>query len=196
MVSKTEIVNKAYAKIGADSVANIETDNTKISRLANRIYDTVRDTELAKHYWKFAKTRTRLAPLVGVDEFEEWAYRYQLPSDFIQIFSIEEATYRSDVPDYEIEGQIILTDIGDTLDLKYIKRVTDTAAYHPLFVETLSIALALQFVESITESNTKKEALMLEYRDILRLAKRMDALQEPPKEPFPGTWVESRYGGD
>lgn len=196
MTSVTEIVNRAIDKLGGTTLNDILTDNTKESRLALRMYYQLRDAELRKHYWKFAKARIALAPDVAVPSFE-WDYQYTLPNGFLRIFSVNENLFPTCPPAYEIEGNKLLTDEAAVIYLKYIQKIEDPNLFDPLFVELLACSIAWQMCESLTQSNTKKELMMSEYAETLKIAKRVDALEEPPRMLEDGSWVgvrDNQYG--
>ena len=183
--SKTGICNRALVKLGCNPATNIETDDTKESRTLNGMYDYIRDAELQAHTWNFSKKRVILSPLVAAPDFE-YEYYYQLPSDFLSIF------YIVNDPEYEIEGDKILTDSGDELQLVYIARITDTTLFSSLFVEALACQLALESCETITQSNTKYQLLFEKYKETIVLAKRANAITLHTRGKAESEWLEAR----
>lgn len=189
MASKVEIVNRALDKLGASRVVNIDTDATKQSRLAARMYDALRKKELSSNFWKFAKKRTTLAPNIVAPEFG-WDVAYTLPADFVRLYWID-----SSIP-YELEdhdGHLsILTNEGGSLEIQYIADITDTSKFDALFVEAFASLLAQEMCEALTQSNNKRQLAIEEYRSIIKQARYMDAIQEPPIDVDVESWLEAR----
>lgn len=188
MASKTSQANIACIKIGSELITNLNTDNDKKSRTILALYDHVRDSELAKHYWKFAKARVILAAETDVPAFG-WSYQYQLPADFLRVFRIRnQGNEDTTVDQYDIEGQLLLCNIGDGLYLEYIKIVDDENKWHPLFREAHACKLAKESCEVITQSNTKITRIDADYKIALAEAKRINAVmlrpQEEPESPY------------
>ncbi len=125
-MSQVEIANKALGHIGAARITSLE-DATERARAINNVYNSTRKTVLRAHKWNFAIKRVALAhltdaPISGFgDSFTD---QFQLPQDFIREVEIsEEITYK-------IEGAQLLT-TTDTLNLKYVADITDTALFRP-----------------------------------------------------------------
>lgn len=185
MPSKTEIANRALAKIGDSRVSNIETDSTERAEVINEMWDQVRDALLQSYPWNFALKLTNIAA-DGTDP--DWGYdkRYLLPSDFLHLLSIK------DDPDYKIIGNYIHTDTAAPLYIKYVKRVTDTGEFEPLFAEALAAHLAVEICEALTQSNTKKQLLLQERERVIANAYAVDAIQDPPQELSDDEWLKAR----
>jgi hypothetical protein len=191
-VSETSICNSALYKLGAARIANLSEDSDN-ARYCDDNYEMVRDQVLRGSRWKFALTRTTLAPSATAPEFY-YENAFLLPADCLRpIFPP-----RLDL-DWKVENHLgspaILTNDGDTLEVRYIAKVTDTTIFDPLFVEALACKLAWQLCEKITQSTSKKESLMQEYTFAIREAKRINAIEighfiQPIDE-----WVSGRLSG-
>lgn len=185
MASKTEICNRALAKVGDRRVSNIETDTSERAQALNDMYDSIRLSMLRNYPWNFAIKRTQLA----VDATApSWGYakRYQLPSDFLALLEVKNK------PDYRIESGYILTDEGAPLYIKYVRNITDTGEYDPLFDEAFAAELAVELCERLTQSNTKKKLLLSERDSIIKRAFAADAIADPPQELEDDEWLLSR----
>lgn len=187
MASKTQIGNRALSKLGQPRVSNIDTTDTKAARTIAEMFDQVRDALLESYPWKFAIKRTSLAP-DGTSPSWGWTYSYTPPSDFLSIYRIRYT------PDYEFEGGKILTDEGATLYLQYISKITETGLFTPTFSEALASNLAVEAVEAITQSNTKKTLLERDFSTIIDNAFRTDAINNPIERLEEDAWVISRLG--
>ena len=186
MASQVEIVNRALDKLGSKKpVVSLTDDQTTQSNLALRLYDILRKKELSAHYWAFARERTTLAPDTVGPSFG-YTYYYELPADFLRLYKFC-SSY-----DYTIEGRKILTDAGPALNIIYIKDVTNTELFDPLFVEGFAASMEAEMAEPITQSNAKKRSAQIEYKAVIAQAKLMDAIQQPPEDLEDGSWIESR----
>lgn len=198
MASDVQIANRALTKLGARRILSID-DDVKEARAINSMFDIVRDSELRAHPWNFAMTRASLPALVSAPA---WGFlrQFQLPSDCLRVIQINEhywvpslTDYRTrlDVP-YQIEGGKVLTDFQAPLKIRYVARISDTQSWDSCFVEAFASKLAYETCEEITQSNTKKQEAAADYKEAIRSAKRMDAIENPP-EPFgDDSWLLSR----
>jgi hypothetical protein len=78
------------------------------------------------------------------------------------------------------------------LPLLYVADVTNTAQFHPLFVEALACQLAVEMCERITQSTTKKQSMEMAYTRTIREARFVNAVQNPPQSRPDNTWILSR----
>lgn len=97
----------------------------------------------------------------------KWTYQYHLPNDFSRLIKI----YEDDGTDYENErwtrqGDKILTHY-DTMNIDYIKTITDPSDFDPLFAEVLILRLALKLIPPLI--GIKSPQLTAEIKDELRL---------------------------
>lgn len=190
MASEVDICNRALQKLGAKRITSL-TENTANARACNVAYEPLRDAELSAHPWKFAIERVALAA-DSSDPAWGRARSFQLPSDFLELTNdYPEDNLNS--KDWVIEGQKILTDDTDPIYVRYIKRVTDTAVFHPLFVEALSAKLAFELCEEITQSNSKKESLRADYDAAIAMAKKRNAFYQAPAKPAEDEWITARF---
>lgn len=194
MTSEVGICNQALVKVGAARITAL-TEDTKQARALNAIYTVKRDAELAANPWTFAIKRAQIpasstAPVFG------WGYAYPLPSDYLALVEVGEdySFYDSDTGalftiETDSNGSLsILTDQTSPLNVRYVYRVTNTGLFNALFVEALSCRLAAEVCEELTQSASKKEALWLEHKRALREARRLNAIEQPPRKNPPTSW--------
>jgi len=195
--SIVDICNLALQKVGAARILSI-TDNSREARSCSVAYDSCRRDELRKHPWNFAVKRVVLAPDTAAPAFG-FDYQFTLPADCLRVLLPRDNTL-----DWVVEGRKLLTnwsaspiDISDTsgtaLALRYIADITDPVQFDATFYRMLALNLALAIVEEHTQSNQKKQFLMQEYTEELRLARRMNAFETLPKEPAENSWLTARY---
>lgn len=199
MASKIEIINRAITKLGAARITSL-TDDVKQARTMSALWDMVLDEELRRNNWNFAIKRVAIAALVSVPAFG-FSYEYQLPSDYLKAVMVGDyyagcATPESVVTGptalYQIEGGKILTDYGSPLNLRYVARITDTTLWDALFIDAIACKLAFEACEEITQSNSKQQSIMMQYRTALMSAVQCDAVENPPEQVADDSWVLAR----
>lgn len=185
--SETQLVNNALIRLGANTITDIDTDGSHESNTMQQLYAPTRDALLRQHFWNFAMTRVSLAENAVAPAFQ-WAAQYELPADFIRIKSI----YNSSGP-FTIEGTSILTDQVSELQIVYVKKVTDVTAFDALFVQTLTLMLAILAAPRI-QSDVKVEVLSRELKELLMEAKIVDAQDGDADSMSISTFSDSRSG--
>lgn len=186
MPSVVDICNNALDKLGHGSITSI-TDGNKSANLCNRNWPLVRNKALREHPWNFAVKRASTAPSTVAPAWG-FTYKHPIPSDCLRLLEVYDLT----TDDYQIEGRFILTD-DSVLYLRYIYEVTDPNEYDTLFQDLVATRLAFELCESLTQSNTKKEALWNEYKESLTHAKKADGQENPPISLLEDDWINIRY---
>jgi hypothetical protein len=153
-------------------------------------YEHIRDAELRRYSWNFAKKRTTLAPS-AVDPDHDYDYAFPLPVDCLKI--LPPARNGLDWRLESHEGQTcILTNDGNTLEISYLAKITDPTRFDPCFVEMLACRLADHCCEEITQSNAKQQSMKDAYRLARIEARRENAFENISEEPPEDPWVEAR----
>lgn len=191
-ISNVGICNLALQKIGASRIASLS-DNEPNAQAVNACFETMRDRELRANRWKFAIKRVVLAPHATAPAFL-YQYAYVLPADHLRvIFPVRTAL------DWKIEnheGELaILTNDGNSIEVRYVARITDATRFDMLFVEALACKIGWHLCEQITQSNTKKDALFNEYRMIVSEARKMNALEIGAQKQPVDEWLVARWNG-
>lgn len=189
MASKVEIANRALQKLGAKRIVTLDEDSVN-ARIMNAAFEPVKLAELERHVWSFAIERAELAADATSPTWGR-ANAFELPPDFVRLAHPYPELNRN-TDDWQIEGRKILTNDSAPLRLPYVKNVTDPNVMTPLFREALATRLAIECCEAITQSNTKKEILKDDYREIIAEAKKSNAIQRVSAEPPEDTWVTVR----
>lgn len=132
--------------------------------------------------------RAVLKPLFG------YAQMFPLPADCARALDIEGARRP-----WVVEGRRLMCDEGSVLDLRYIGHTVARAAtdpgdhdYDALLISVMAQRLALELVEAITQSNTKKEAIGREYLKLLEEAAMVNVQEQSPKELEEDNWLLER----
>lgn len=192
MTSKVEIINLALIELGDDTIAS-PSQNIKRARVVDAVYDAVLRALLQKNVWNFAKEKRAIAadptpPVFG------FANRYGLPADFLSLNTIGDRERGRDINrlKHEIVGDFIETDGDAPLKIEYIRLITDTTKFPPLFVTAFARALAETVAEALTQSNSKVEQARLRAKDSLQGAESLDALEGGNQELPEDIWVTIR----
>lgn len=186
MATDVGICNSGLIKIGASRIVSFS-DNTKEAIVANEQYAKMRDAVLESHPWNFAKTRVSLAALITGPSFG-YKNSFQLPSDFL--FAIETG-YPETI--YRIEGQALVSD-ESTIDLLYIRRVTDPALFSPLFAEALACRMGVEFSYAISNNASMAQTMMAAYKAQLAEARSRNGQGAgTPTTLDASQWINSRY---
>lgn len=191
MASEVSICNLALQRLGANRISSLSEDS-KGARECNASYESIRDRELRKHVWSFAKKRTTLAPNATAPEFD-FDYQFDLPSDCLRVVKVTLADGDDDeAEDWTIEGRKILANGSDALRLVYVARITDPNTFDQLFIDTLYHAIAMQLCEPLTQSNTKLDRITSDYTEVIAQAKQVNSIETPSKNAPEDPWVTVR----
>lgn len=185
MASAVQIANLALMALGDDeSLVELNTD-TRAGRAILAVFDIERDALLRKHPWNFAMTRVSLPALADAPPFG-FSHAYQLPADWLRFW--DETEYEP----FAVEGAQILTDCAPPIDIRYIRRVTDTGAFDALFVKALAASIAAAVAQRLTGSATIRGNAMDDMAMQMAEAKRIDGQENPPEDIPEDDWVTAR----
>lgn len=201
MTSTVDIANYALNIIGASNISALD-ENSKVGRLINQRYESVRDAVFRSHPWNCLIRRAELAQEVDAPVFG-YSKQYALPTNPFCLrvleFSNGSLSYPQDNmtsntggPVFVIEGRKLLTD-EDTARIKYIARVTDPQQYDALLIDALSARLASEIAYAATGSTSVSQLADALYRDKLREARFVDATEGAPQKLEASDFIESRF---
>lgn len=192
--SEVQICNRALQKLGTSARITSRTDNSRNARAMNLVFDDLRDKLLRDYTWNFAKKRAQLAASATAPDFGP-ANAFPVPSDFLRLRSPDPEN-NLNTNDWRIENHedtiCVLTNDAAPLDFPYIAVVTDPNLMDALFRELLATDIALETCQEITGSNTKKEALREDRKDVIQRAVRVNAMENPADVPPADPWVTCR----
>jgi len=196
--SQTTVGNAALAKLGQRPVLSFDDPDDRARWLKSR-FDAVRDLCLRANRWHFAMARARLSAEAEAPAFG-FGRQFPLPADCLQLVEIGGAALATGAgemiagprPAFALEGGRILTDAAAPLEIRYVRRIEDVAAWDPLFTEAVACRLAFDLAEKLTQSSGKKEAALRDYQLSLRDAFRVNAIEAPPETMPDGSWVLAR----
>lgn len=156
----TEICNMALGRLGAKRINDYDdASDTKPEAIQCRLhYEQTRDALIRSHWWRFARARATLSANATDPDFE-YDYAYDLPVDFLRMKKPYEADGVTELLyTYSLEGKQLLSN-ETSMDIEYIKKVTDPNQFDPLFIEVLVLQLALKMVMPLTQDKVLRREL-------------------------------------
>ena len=171
MPSETEIASNALTKLGAQPITDINDPSQQRAVLCKAYYYNTRDAVLRAYPWNCAIDRKALAlsidtPLYG------YSYKFQLPVDpyCLRVLEVE------DDIEHKIEGRFLLAN-ESSVNIKFIKRVTDTGLFDSLLQEAIECRLAAELAYPVTGTPTLIQAMWALYAEKLREARTIDGME-------------------
>ncbi len=189
MASTVQICNRALQKLGANIIISL-TDNSPSARACNAAYEPVKLAELRGHTWNFAIKRAQLSATIPAPLFGR-QNAFPVPNDFLRLLPPDPDLNLNDL-DWQIEGRQIITNDDAPINVRYVYNVTDPNEMDALFREALATKLAMELCEKLTQSNTKGDSLKADYRDIIAMARKTNAIENIAAEPPTDQWITVR----
>ena len=200
-----EVVNHALTFLGERPLVS-DVDDVPAADIVRDQWAFVRRAELSLAPWSFAVTRDEWAAAVDPPAFG-WSHSYALPADFLRLVELpdlgvtwiypysREPFALDDAPAYELEGSALLCDRPGPLRVRYVRDVDDWGLWHPLFAQVMAYRFAVILAEAVSQSTAKRQEAMAEHERTLALARRVNAIQKPPRR-LVGTspWLQARGG--
>ena len=186
-----EICNNALLDLGEAPITSLR-DDAKAARLCNQRWPAVRDAVLRAHPWNCCMTQAELA--AGTDApLWRWGRGYRLPSDFLRIVAVADASGR-DVDDWEVQGGLVLCDAQAPLRIAYVRREEDPRRYDALLSDALSARLCAVLAYPLSGSTSLAQAWWELYREKLTEARGVDAREGVPDAASPTNWLAAKLG--
>lgn len=215
-IADVDIANMALAKCGVDPITTF-TQNDKRAALVNRTYAIYRN-KLLRLRWNFNRKYTTLAASTDIPPFE-YAYAYPLPADYLRLelagqpdntvpptqtssgppgigigmpgTTLADFTFQRN-QDYRIVGKQIWSNIPPPLAVQYGALIEDPNMFDSAFIDCLACYLAMQWVEPLTNSSTKKQLLAQEFKESKMEALALKSIELPPTTIPDDTFLQSR----
>lgn len=186
-LSEIDIINRALTKIGDQRISSREDSNNR-ARIMDEIYEGVRDELLRECPWNFAIRRDTLSASTTTPVYQ-WSTAFPVPADLLYMVSTESNSA------YRLEGNQILSNQTNSLNITYVRRMTDTTKFDTGFAELLASKLALEAAPNITANLALSDRLFQSYNLALVRAKKFDGQEDDPREWAVDDWELSRSGG-
>jgi hypothetical protein len=168
------VCNAALARLGEARIFDLS-DDSAAGRACALNFPLACDEVLRSHWWNFATIRTELVELTEAPAFG-YAHAYQLPLDCLRVLEVNGVSGTGDPSaQWEIENGRLLHDDG-SVNIRFIRRVTDLNYFDSLALEALIILLASKLAPAIQGGSTGKAAEFLEeyHRILAPIARRVD----------------------
>jgi hypothetical protein len=188
-VSNVSIANLALQLLGAGRITSL-TEDHKNARAVNSCFEFLRDRELRAHAWNFAIKRATLAPSSVEPEFD-YDYAFPLPTDSLRLLPKAEHNLDWIIENVDDKSCIVTND-GDTLEIRYIAKITDPTKFDMLFVYALAAKIAEHCCEELTQSNTKQQKATQFYKDTIAEARKINAFEQTVPEEPEDPWLAAR----
>jgi hypothetical protein len=196
-ISKVLIGNMALAEVGVGSIESFDEDSAEAAEV-KRWYDYSRLQVLEAYNWTFARARLTLALHGDAAPSGIWTFRYQTPSDYVAMRSLENPVAKTaDAVPFELETSLdksqttIVTDLEDAVAV-YTFDNEAIAMFSPHFVMTLAYQLAAHLAMPLTEKRIIKGDMLGLYREAIRIAPAHDANQGATAPPREAEWIRGR----
>ncbi len=189
MASDVSICNSALAKVNAQRITAL-TENTKAAKICNVILRPSLDFVTRAHPWSCAIARDVPALLAAAPAFE-WTYQFRLPTDpyCLRVLNVYSSAGE---PDYVIEGRALLCN-ESTVNLRYIKKITDFAEIDESLAETIAYYMAFQLAYPLKGSKSLKDDMWNVFdKRIKPVARSVDSMQRSTQTHEDGDWVTGR----
>lgn len=194
-VSPTSICNMALSDVGSKTITNITDDTSPEAAKCRLYYEPERDALLRSYDWPFARGRETLSQDPTDPDFE-YDNQFILPTDFLAMKSIYENRFSDEnLRSYTIEGRRLLTN-ESTMEIRYIKKITDVSLFDPLFVQLFAKRLALKLTSNAGAAPKIRESLKDDLKQLLPLVAAVTGQQGNTVGTYElETWNDARYSG-
>lgn len=170
--SEVQICNLALLKFGDITISSLS-ESTKQGRACKVYYQLMVEELLYSHPWNFAITRADISAQLSTTPSFEFDYAYKIPSDCLRVLEF----YGSEL-DWTIEGENLLTNAEEEVYIRYIKRITESGEFTPIFVKCLSILLGAELAAKLADDKKMRQILLDELKkEVLPEAKRLNAIE-------------------
>ncbi len=188
--TRLTIIRAVLVELGDEPIFSLDQESAGID-IVNARYDSVVNSLLAAHPWRFASAVSSLARLATAPTNPAWEFAYQLPHDYVTARGIlTDAGNRlirgfgniDTFQDYDIYGSELWTNEG-TVFLSYTRR-TNEGEWSDRFTETAILSVAAACAIAVTENPAKSRELNNRLEMTLMASRTHDA-QARPTEQFP-----------
>lgn len=147
MFTDVEIINLGLSKIASSRISRIDPATTSLERYVAAGYEHWKRSELTKRRWVFALVDDYALAQVEVLEGVEQPYKYSLPTDCLRPVRLKRTEWK--------QRKRFIYSAYEGLKISFVENVKEVD-FDPMFVEVLACRIALESVEFVTQSNTKK----------------------------------------
>ena len=172
MPSRTHICNLALLEIGEPTITDID-DATVPAGRCKLLFDDVADEVAASKYWSKVKNRVELAVLTEPPVYE-FSFQFQLPSDHLQIISINE--FNPGDIEFQIEKDKLLINQSSVF-IKYTQKQSNPEKWGTYLERAVVLRLAAGLAYIFTGSRTLANELYTLYITYSKISAASDSNQ-------------------
>lgn len=183
MATNISLCSNALVLLGDRPIASF-TDEGAGAESASNLYESCYNYLLSLHRWRFATKKANLSRST-TRPTNQWAYQFQLPSDFIMLVT----TYP--VSEFEIYGDKIYTN-QDACAIDYIYRISESQLPH-YFAKVCEYYLATAFAIPVTGNSTRLQEMQNLYLMHLKQAKNIDSTSRPNQGIIDSPFTDTRW---
>jgi hypothetical protein len=179
MTSKTDIANSALAYLSATSIQDFDDDEDEKARVIKSVFDTVAKEVARKHRWSCLIRRATLSKLSESPILSgNFGYRsqFQLPEDCLRFLDLNGEPYKAKDEFMDLNGRRLQANC-DEANIRYVAWIEDTNEWDVSFAEVVAIKLAMRIARRITKDGISSEDLYRIYKDALKDAQAIDAME-------------------
>lgn len=196
-VTVTEICNVGLIVIGHSPVADFATEPGEVGRVLRASYELLRDEMLSDYPWNFAMKRAALAKGAVAPTGGYFTAAFPLPADYLTLRQVGDSV--NDRIEHQIElvadVRSIVCNEGAPLQIRYTARVTDTALFHPSFVQALGARIGAHCAPKLRGDLQARQLAVAELELWIRKARAADAIEQSPAVLEEDEWVLARFAG-
>lgn len=218
MLGREAIINQALARIGAKApIRDLDSEQTE-AKTARIFYKQTRQNLLRMHPWNFALKRTFLEPLkerlqrlnyiqeavvapsyqnpfIGVPPQylqpqivrQLGPFNYQLPQDCLRVIQ-----FNDNRDEWSVEGRRLVSR-APLAFIIYVMDVVDTTLWDANFTDCFIKLLSANMAYFYTNNAQATALLQSDFETSVALAKRYDAQEGAPFDPFDHELLLERY---
>lgn len=195
-----DICNLALGRLGSTvAVTDIATPVGKAAILCAQHYPVTRRAILrGPRVFGFAKQYAQLTVDATVTiPYGDFTSAYRLPNDFLRLLTLGDHTVGSpkDSALFDVVGRHIYTadeDEADTVNIQYIRDVTNVGLWDALFVKLCYLELAKALAPGMTVKSSLVKDIDEELRDVRLEAGAVAGQEKPPQRVTRSRWLANR----
>ena len=172
-VTDVSICSNALLLLGHNPISSF-TEGGAGAQVSANMYETVYESVLTMHRWRFAAGQVALSRLVDTP-LHDWAYAYQLPADYLVAIKVYPHA------DYEIFEDKIYCDQA-SLAIDYLFKPEENTL-PPYFLELMEFRLASKFAIPVTGNRSLADTYFAMFQDQFNRASSLDS-QARPSDPI------------
>lgn len=194
-MSKIEIINRALLKLGEPPVSSV--NDAAFGKTYELIYDDVKNLLLSSYPWGFALKSKHLEK--REEKFLD-KYMYQLPADCLLLVGVNGSVsgtgpmgiHGAAITDFEIADNSVVSFFEKGIDIIYVKKIDDDAAFSMLFREAVAAKLASELSMRLKHSVNFRGVFENEFYNLIKRAELNNEIVKSAEIMPDNSWVSVR----